>query len=105
MPLIYKIYIGEGYEVNSWVYAGLLMAYFFNGMYRFKVNYLFYYENTKAIAKLSFVSALASLIMCYLLIPKLGLVGAAIATLISYLLLYALLEVQLIKPGRYETNA
>ncbi|WP_425235172.1 lipopolysaccharide biosynthesis protein [Ulvibacterium sp.] len=102
MPLIYKIYIGQGYEVNHWVYAGLLTAYFFNGMYRFKINYLFYYEDTKAIAKLSFIAALASLSLCYILIPRFGLIGAAISTLGSYFLLYALLEVQLLKKRPYE---
>ena len=93
MPLIYRFYIGNNYIVEHLIYAALLFAYFFNGLYRFKVGYLFFHEKTFTIASLSFVTAATNLIFNYIYIDKLGILGAAISTLISYLALYILLEI------------
>ncbi|WP_083157949.1 lipopolysaccharide biosynthesis protein [Allomuricauda sp. CP2A] len=95
MPLIYTYYVGADYLVDRSVYVSLLVAYIFNGLYRFKVNQLFYREKTLLVAKLSMITALINLILNYICIRFLGILGAALSTLISYLLLYLLLEKQL----------
>lgn len=102
MPFIYKFYVGETYKVDSIIYATILIAYFFNGLYRFKVSYLFYYEKTVAVAKLSFITAIVNLTFNYICINKYGILGAAISTLISYFVLYLMLEKILFKMKRNE---
>ncbi|MEP2690284.1 lipopolysaccharide biosynthesis protein [Maribacter dokdonensis] len=97
MPLIYKFYVGENYKVDNTIYLALLSGYFFQGLYRFKINQLFFEEKTMWIASLSFISALVNIILNFYLIPKWGLFGAAFATLISYIVLYTILELLLSK--------
>ena len=97
MPLIYKFYVGEDYKVENTIYLALLSGYFFQGLYRFKVNQLFFEEKTGWIASLSFISALINIILNFYLIPKWGLFGAAFATLVSYIVLYTILEILLSK--------
>jgi O-antigen/teichoic acid export membrane protein len=97
MPLIYKFYVGEIYVVDNTIYLALLFGYFFQGLYRFKVNQLFFDEKTGWIAALSFVSASINIILNFYLIPKWGLFGAAFATLVSYIVLYIILELLLLK--------
>ncbi|WP_027065468.1 lipopolysaccharide biosynthesis protein [Maribacter sp. Hel_I_7] len=97
MPLIYKFYVGEDYKVENTIYLALLSGYFFQGLYRFKVNQLFFEEKTGWIASLSFISALINIILNFYLIPKWGLFGAAFATLVSYIVLYTILELLLSK--------
>lgn len=96
MPLIYKFYVGENYLVEKSIYMAILCGYFFQGLYRFKINHLFFLEKTFSIAQLSFLSALVNITLNYFLIPKWGLFGAAFATLISYLILYLTTEVKLV---------
>ena len=95
MPIVYKYYIGSDYLVSSPVYASLLMAYFFNGLYRFKVNRLFFAEKTLLIARLSMITAIVNLTLNYICIKIWGIIGAAVSTLFSYLVLYLLLEKEL----------
>lgn len=103
MPYIYKYYVGSDYLVESTIYATLLGAYFFNGLYRFKISYLFYYEKTFTVAKLSFITALINIILNYICIKSWGIYGAAFSTLISYLVLYLVLEVELLIAKKNES--
>ena len=104
MPFVYEFYVGNVYKVDRSIYATLIFAYFFNGLYRFKVSYLFYYENTLAVAKLSFITAAINLILNYICIKEWGLYGAAFATVVSYFVLYILLEMKLLKIKRNENG-
>src|SRR5690606_10635848 len=95
MPILYKYYVGPDYFVDNSVYISLLLAYFFNGLYRFKVNHLFYREKTLIIARLSMITAIINLILNYICIKTWGILGAALSTLFSYSILYLLLEKEL----------
>ncbi|MCX2680675.1 oligosaccharide flippase family protein [Galbibacter sp. EGI 63066] len=92
MPLVYEFYIGKEYLVDKSIYFSLLLGYFFQGLYRFKINILFFKECTFTIAKLSFISASVNLLLNFFLVDKWGLFGAAFATLISYFILFLSLE-------------
>ncbi len=96
IPYIYRFYVGMDYLVDSSIYAALLAAYFFNGLYRFKVSHLFFREKTISVAKLSMVTAMINLILNYICIKIWGIFGAAFSTLVSYFLLYLFLEVELL---------
>lgn len=64
----------------------VIAAYFFNFLYLFPANYEFFLKNTKYIAISSTISAIVNIVLNYLLIPKIGMYGAAIATIISYII-------------------
>lgn len=54
------------------------------GVYYFYVNYLYYYKKASIISKSTFYAAILNIILTILLIQFLDIIGAAIATLISY---------------------
>ena len=58
---------------------------YFLGIYYFYVNILFYHRNTWAIARATLVSAVLNLSLTLVLVPLIGILGAAISTLVTYL--------------------
>ena len=68
----------------------VLYAFLINGYYFLFVNPLFYYEKTSWIPWLSGTSAVASVALNLVLIPKLGAVGAALSLVVSMILAFAL---------------
>lgn len=88
---IVKIPIGNSYLVGKNFWDGLfivpfiLLSYLFNGLY---INFIAGIQITKKTKYLAFVSgvgALITVITNYLLIPVLNMLGAALATLMSYM--------------------
>ena len=57
----------------------------FNGMYKMKVNYLFFKEKTVVIGLITIFAAILNIILNIILIEGYGLTGAAIATSITFL--------------------
>lgn len=57
-------------------------------MYQFPVNFEYYNGKTKLITIGTIIAGLANIIFNYLLIPEFGMYGSAIASLISYLILF-----------------
>ncbi|SCJ79980.1 Polysaccharide biosynthesis protein [Anaerotruncus sp. 2789STDY5834896] len=57
-------------------------------LYSFPVNFQFYYRNTKMIAAGTLFAALINILFNSILIPRLGMLGAAIGTLIAYIALF-----------------
>jgi len=74
---------------EAWVVIPFLsFAYVFNGLYSFFVNIFNYGRNSIKLLPLYSISAvLINVVLNYLLIPSLGMVGSALATLISMLVL------------------
>lgn len=66
----------------------LIIGIYFIFMYQFPVNFEFYNKKTKIIAAGTFLAAIINIILNSLLIPPLGMYGAAWATAISYGLLF-----------------
>ena len=58
-------------------------------LYSFPVNFQFFYNRTLNIAIGTCLSALINIILNFILIPPYGMYGAAIATLIAYISLFA----------------
>lgn len=65
---------------------------FFQFLYRFPLGYEQYSKNMKWVAVSTIISAIVNLLLNYFFIPKWGIIGAAIATYISYVLLFFLHE-------------
>ena len=71
-----------GIELVGWIAVGFL----FNGIYKMKVNYLFYMEKTMIIAVITIFTAGINIGLNYALIDVYGVEGAAIATSITFLI-------------------
>jgi O-antigen/teichoic acid export membrane protein len=80
--------IGSNFSESKRYVPFLLMAFGFNGMYMLVTNYLFYIEKTHLLAKSTFAVALINIPLCYFLTLHGNLIGAAIATIVAYFLLF-----------------
>lgn len=88
-PLLYIITTPEialgGYMVTPFVCLGAI----FMGMYGITNNILILEKNTMILGKLWIVVAISNIVLNLLLVPYLNILGAAIATLICYILAFA----------------
>ncbi|MBU2948247.1 lipopolysaccharide biosynthesis protein [Zobellia uliginosa] len=87
-PIIYRYFVGKDFESGSDIVLWVLLGYAFLGMYKMVVNYLFYLKKTKIIAYCTFFTVLINLVLNYVFIKLNGMVGAAQATLISFVILF-----------------
>jgi len=89
-PLIFKFFIGKEYlEAEDYV-IWFLLGFAFNGMYKMVCNYMFYLRKTKIISSITFIAGTTNVILNYFLIKEYGIVGAAQASTISFLLSFVL---------------
>ncbi len=66
----------------------VVVGYYFSYLYLFPANYEFYSKKTKYIAVSTTMAAIVNIILNFALIPYYGMHGAAVATIISYILLF-----------------
>lgn len=79
------------YNISTHIVWIVLISNIFLCFYKFEANFLLYNKNTKSLSYISLISALISIIINILIIPKIGILGAAYATLVSFILMYALI--------------
>ena len=72
---------------DFWTFIIICISYFFISIYNIKSNILLFEEKTRLIALLSLIAFSANLILNFIFIPNLGEIGAALSTMISYVLL------------------
>ena len=65
---------------------------YFTFLYSFPVNFQFFHKTTYSVAMGTILAALSNIVMNYILIPKYGILGAAIATLVAHILLFVFHE-------------
>lgn len=83
----------------------IILGVFFQFLYRFPQGYEVYRQNMKWTAICTSITAILNCILNYLLIPIWGIDGAAIATLISYILLFVMHEcIVRFKIGQYNIS-
>ena len=82
------VFASEEYWPGIDVVPILVLGVYFVFMYQFCVNFEFYNRKTKVVAVGTVSAALGNILLNLLLIPKLGMYGAAIATALSYGLLF-----------------
>ena len=70
----------------------IILGYYFVFLYTFGVNYEFYKKKTIFIAIGTIASAFINIVINIVLIPKIGVQGAAISTLVSYIVLFIMHE-------------
>ncbi len=87
-PEIILLMSGEEYWNATLVTPILIVGYYLVFCYSFPVNYEFYLRRTKSIAIGTLSAAVLNIILNLALIPVLGLIGAGLATLIAYGMLF-----------------
>lgn len=87
-PEVFRIYAAPQYWSGIYYIPVLAVGSFMILLYNFPVNYEFYKRKTKQIAIGSMLAALGNIGMNLWLIPQYGAMGAAVATLGSYILLF-----------------
>jgi len=88
-PEVFKILVPEQYWSGLKIVPLVACTYYFNFLYSFPANHEFFYENTKLISTATVMSAILNIVINLLLIPRYHSIGAAIATLMSYFLVFA----------------
>lgn len=79
---------GKEYYSGISILPILVFAVYFTFMYQFPVNFEFFHRKTKIIAIGTCSTAILNIILNFIMIPILGMYGAALATSVSYFLLF-----------------
>jgi O-antigen/teichoic acid export membrane protein len=83
-PWFIAFFLSESFvEATNFLLSLLLGAAFF-GVYRIAVGYIFFLEHTRIVAVITAGTALINVVASYVLVLKIGAVGAAVGTLVAY---------------------
>ena len=85
---IFKIMAPESYFEGIKNIPLFTMANYFSFLYLFPVNFEFFYSKTNLIPIATFSAAVINILINLLLIPKYGLLGAALGTLFAHIILF-----------------
>lgn len=83
-PYFLNAFLGKSFSESSTYVLWIAVGYAFNGMYFMVVNYVFYSQNTKLLAVVTFVTAIVNILLNYFFIKAFGAIGAAQATAVVY---------------------
>lgn len=78
----------KNFNVDFKLVVIITVSYIFLSYYKFNANYYFYSKNTKKLATITTLTAILCLLGYFLFIPKYGLIGAAVTTLITFVIMY-----------------
>ncbi|MDO5156063.1 MAG: oligosaccharide flippase family protein [Eubacteriales bacterium] len=88
---------GKEYQSGIGLIPVLVLSVFFTFMYQFPVNYEFFHKKTYFITIATFISGIINIVLNWFLIPQYRMEGAAIATTISYGILFLIHYIIVIK--------
>lgn len=97
VPLLDAYLVGEEYWMGLHIVPVLLGAYWFHGWYMNFSAGIFIEEKTKVLPVITLIGAGVTIVANLMLIPYFGMMGSAVATLISYAAMALLLYYQSIK--------
>lgn len=83
----------NNYDISFDLVILIVVSYVILSFYKFYSNYFFFYKKTFFLSKISFASALLTIIGNYFLIPKINILGAAITTLVSFSFLFLMVRI------------
>ena len=101
LPFGYNL-IGKAYWAGLSIVPVVLFAYLLNGMYVNFMAGIYIEKKTKYLPLITGLGAVSNIIANFILIPKLSYMGAAIATLISYLIM--MLGIYYVSNKYYKVN-
>lgn len=79
------------FEISNILVIVILIANIILSLYKFESNFYLYNKETKKLSIYTFISAIIAIIFNIVLIPKIGIMGAGISTLISISIIFILL--------------
>jgi O-antigen/teichoic acid export membrane protein len=77
--------IGSEYLVGIYIVPIILLAYIFHGLYINFIAGIYLEEKTKYLPIITGIGAAINIVSNFILVPKIGIIGGAISTLISYI--------------------
>jgi len=83
---VYQIYVDTRFWDSTMLIPVFVASYYLNFLCTFPVNYEYYHKKTKVVAVVTITSSLVNIGLNYLLIRKMGMAGAAVATMLSHCL-------------------
>ncbi len=81
---VYHVYVPEVFWDATILIPVFVSSYYLNFLCTFPVNFEYYHKKTKIVAVVTITSSLMNLGLNYLLIQRMGMAGAAIATAVSH---------------------
>lgn len=87
-PDVIKLFAQEEFWSGIYLIPVFVLANYMMFLYSFPVNYEFYHKKSIHIAIGTSAAAVMNCILNYVLIPVMGMAGAAVATLIAYVMLW-----------------
>ena len=97
IPFIYQLFINKQYHPGIPYVAWLAFGFFFWGLYALMLGFLYYYKKNRVVIIFSIFGSLACIGLNYYFIGEYGIMGAAYANLIMYILLFITLFITVIK--------
>ena len=88
MPEVVKLFSSSDFWGSIYIIPLLVFGLYFVFLYSFPVNFEFFHCKTKTIAIGTCLAAAVNILLNFMLIPLWGMVGAAVATAASYVLLW-----------------
>ena len=83
---VYPIFVDSSFLSGTKTIPIFVSSYFINFLCTFPINYEYYHKQTKVVAVVTIVSSLVNVGLNVVLIQRFGMVGAALATMISHCL-------------------
>lgn len=83
---VFKLMAPEKYWSGMTILPILVLSFYFGYLYLFPVNFEFFHCKTKLIPIATMIAAVINIGVNFILIPKYGLVGAALGTLVAHFL-------------------
>ena len=87
---VYHVFASRDFWPGTTLIPVFVTGYYLNFLCTFPVNYEYYYKKTKIVAVVTVLAAVANIGLNYVLIQKIGMTGAAVATAISHALQYTM---------------
>ena len=79
------------YEISTHIVLIVLLGNVILSLYKFESNYYLFNKQTKRLSTITFISAFVAIVINVVLIPRMGILGAAYATLFSFIIMYILI--------------
>lgn len=90
---VYQIYADESFWAGTQLLPIFVSSYYVNFLCTFPVNFEYFHKKTGVVAAATIGAAMINLGMNYVFILKFGMMGAAVATLLSHCIQFAMHEV------------
>lgn len=99
-PEVYGFYAPQDFQNSTNLIPVFVASYYLNFLCTFPVNFEYYHKKTKVVAVVTILSSLMNIGLNYVLIRSMGMMGAAVATMLSHCLQLAVHYVYCCRLGK-----